>query len=144
MAQAVGDGGQIDDESDIVKLKEMAEQKLIRFRTLLNKKSVQYAELITSAKILMDLNDQLIQNEEAKLKLTEEIDVSTLELLQKRETAETLQANLTALKEEYRVLKSDISALDRKAEFLKTRVKECEDEYDEIGELVKGKKLEVE
>jgi len=53
----------------------------VRFRTLLNRKSVQYAELITSARLLMDLNDQLIQNEEAKLRLTEEIDVSTLEIL---------------------------------------------------------------
>jgi hypothetical protein len=79
--QRVGTEGELDDESDIVKLKEMAEQKLVRFRTLLNQKSVLYGELITSARLLMDLNDQLIANEEAKLRLTEEIDVSTLEIL---------------------------------------------------------------
>ena len=45
------------DEENIVKLKELAEEKLIRFRTLLNKKSVLYSELVTSARILVDLND---------------------------------------------------------------------------------------
>lgn len=48
----------------IVQLKFQAEQKLIRFRTLLNRKSVLYAELLNSARILMDMNDQLILNEE--------------------------------------------------------------------------------
>lgn len=43
-----------------------------------------YSELLTNARILMDMNDQLIANEEQKLKLMEEIDVSTLEILQKR------------------------------------------------------------
>lgn len=67
-----------------MQLKLEAEQKLIRFRTLLNRKSVLYAELLTNARILMDMNDQLISNEEQKLRLMEEIDVSTLEILQKR------------------------------------------------------------
>jgi len=40
-----------------VQLKFQAEQKLIRFRSLLNKKSVLYAELLTNARILMDMND---------------------------------------------------------------------------------------
>ena len=75
-----------EDESQeaIVQLKFEAEWKLIRFRNLLNKKSVMYYELLTNARILMDMNDQLIANEEQKLKLMEEIDVSTLEILQKR------------------------------------------------------------
>ena len=41
----------------IVQLKFEAEQKLIRFRNLLNKKSVMYSELLTNARILMDMND---------------------------------------------------------------------------------------
>ena len=40
-----------------------------------------YAELLMNAKILMDMNDQLILNEESKLKLMEEIDVSHLEIM---------------------------------------------------------------
>lgn len=71
----------------IVQLKFEAEQKLIRFRTLLDRKSVLYSELLTNARILMDMNDQLITNEEHKLRLMEEIDVSTLEILQKRQMA---------------------------------------------------------
>lgn len=77
-----------------MQLKLEAEQKLIRFRTLLNRKSVLYAELLTNARILMDMNDQLISNEEQKLRLMEEIDVSTLEILQKRQMAVDLQEDL--------------------------------------------------
>ena len=40
-----------------------------------------YSELLTNARILMDMNDQLIANEEQKLRLMDEIDVSTLEIL---------------------------------------------------------------
>ena len=83
-----------DGQEAIVQLKLEAEQKLIRFRTLLNRKSVLYAELLTNARILMDMNDQLISNEEQKLRLMEEIDVSTLEILQKRQMAVDLQEDL--------------------------------------------------
>ena len=60
-----------------------------------------YSELLTNARILMDMNDQLIANEEQKLRLMEEIDVSTLEILQKRQMSVDLQENLNALKEHY-------------------------------------------
>ena len=60
----------------------------------------------------MDMNDQLIANEEEKLRLMEEIDVSTLEILQKRQTAVDLQADLNMLKETYTGLKQDIKQLD--------------------------------
>ena len=53
-----------ENQEAIVQLKFEAEQKLIRFRNLLNKKSVMYSELLTNARILMDMNDQLIANEE--------------------------------------------------------------------------------
>ena len=101
------------DQEAIVQLKYQAEQKLIRFRTLLNRKSVLYSELLTNARILMDMNDQLIANEETKLRLLEEIDVSTLEILQKRQIAQDLQVNLNQLKEQYQGLKHDIRQLDQ-------------------------------
>jgi len=41
-------------------------------------------------------------------------------------------------------LKFEISDLDGKAEFLKSRVQECEDDYDENEEMIKIKKLEIE
>lgn len=84
-----------------MQLKFEAEQKLIRFRNLLNKKSVLYQELLTSARILMDMNDQMIANEEEKLRLLEEIDVRTLEIVQKRQSAVDLQRELNELKETY-------------------------------------------
>jgi peptidoglycan hydrolase CwlO-like protein len=51
---------------------------------------------------------------------------------------------LAELKDEYKALKFEIGDLDGKAEFLKTRVKECEDEFDELEEMIKIKKLEIE
>jgi len=38
-------------------LKAIAEEKLIHFKMLLNKKTALYAELLTNARILMDMND---------------------------------------------------------------------------------------
>jgi len=48
------------------------------------------------------------------------------------------------LKDEYKNLKFEIQDLDNKAEFLKTRVKECEDDYDQMDELIMLKQLEIE
>jgi chromosome segregation ATPase len=141
---AASNAADTQEESDIARLKEEAEMKLVRFRTLLNKKAVIHSELITSARVLMDLNDQLIANEEEKLKLSAEIDVSTLEILQKKQSSQHLEGNLSGLKKEYKTLKNDISSLDNKAEFLKQRVKDCEDEYDQMYELVMLKELEIE
>ena len=64
-----------------------------------------YAELLMNAKILMDMNDQLILNEESKLKLMEEIDVSHLEIMQKRQLALEMLEELNMRKEEYKSLK---------------------------------------
>ena len=125
-------------------MKQEAEKKQIRFRTLLNRKSVMYAELMMNARILMDMNDQLILNEEAKLKLMEEIDVSTLEIMQKRQQALELQQDLNGRKEEYKNLKYDIKQLDDKAELYKAKIKELEDEYDQMKEVLMLRNLEIE
>jgi hypothetical protein len=69
---------------DIERLKKLTEEKLINFKNLLNKKSALYSELLTNARVLMDINDQMILNEEEKLKLLEEIDINAIELVQKR------------------------------------------------------------
>ena len=92
----------------------------------------------------MDMNDQLIANEEEKLRLMEEIDVSTLEILQKRQLSVDLQEDLNSLKETYQGLKHDIKQLDQQADFLKGRVRECEDEFDQMQEVVMLKQLEIE
>jgi hypothetical protein len=41
--------------------------------------------MLTNARILMDINDQMILNEEEKLRLLEEIDLDTIELIRKRQ-----------------------------------------------------------
>jgi hypothetical protein len=40
--------------------------------------------MLNNARILMDINDQMILNEEEKLRLMEEIDMNAVELMQKR------------------------------------------------------------
>lgn len=44
-------------DEDLIRLKSLIEEKLINFKNLLNKKSALYAELLTNARILMDIND---------------------------------------------------------------------------------------
>ena len=132
------------DTEHLHRLKQQAEEKQIRFRTLLNRKSVMYAELLMNAKILMDMNDQLILNEESKLKLMEEIDVSHLEIMQKRQLALEMLEELNMRKEEYKSLKQDIQTLDEKAELYKSRVRELEDEYEQMKELLMLRNLEIE
>jgi len=83
-------------------------------------------------------------NEEAKLKLMEEIDVSTLEIMQKRQLALELQQDVNDRKEEYKGLKQEIQMLDDKAELYKARMKELEDEYDQMKELLMLRNLEIE
>lgn len=97
-----------------------------------------------NAKILMDMNDQLILNEESKLKLMEEIDVSHLEIMQKRQLALEMLEELNMRKEEYKALKQDIQTLDEKAELYKSRVRELEDEYEQMKELLMLRNLEIE
>jgi len=41
--------------------------------------------MLINARILMDINDQMILNEEEKLRLLEEIDLDTIELIRKRQ-----------------------------------------------------------
>lgn len=103
-----------------------------------------YAELMNNARMLMDVNDQLILNEETKLALLEEIDLKTVEVIRKRQVVLQLQHDLNHLKTEYKSLKQEINNLDDRAEFLKNKVKECEDEYEQTMELMSIKKLEIE
>jgi len=74
----------------------------------------------------------------------EEIDVSTLEIMQKRQQALELQQDLNGRKEEYKNLKYDIKQLDDKAELYKAKIKELEDEYDQMKEVLMLRNLEIE
>jgi len=117
-------------DEGLARAKKEAEAKLIRLRTLLNKKTVLYAELMTNARMLMDYDDQMVLNEEEKLRLTQDIDVGLLKLLQKRQLAVELADQLAEKKEEYKALKQYIKELDARCEHLKQELKEKDDELD--------------
>lgn len=131
-------------DKDIERLKKLTEEKLINFKNLLNKKSALYSELLTNARVLMDINDQMILNEEEKLKLLEEIDVNTIELVQKRQMVAQMTSSLAEKKANYKGLKREIKMLDDRATFLKQTLIDKEDELDQIRELTSFKDLELE
>lgn len=66
-------------------LKRVTEDKLVRFKTLMNKKQTLYSEMLKNARVLVDFHDQMIINEQTKLQLFEEIDMNAIELVQKRQ-----------------------------------------------------------
>jgi hypothetical protein len=86
----------------------------------------------------------MILNEEEKLKLLEEIDINTIELVQKRQMAAEMTSSLAEKKTKYKGLKREIKMLDDRATFLKQTLKEKEDELDQIRELTSFKDLELE
>lgn len=44
-------------DEDLSRLKRLTEEKLVHFKNLMNKKQTLYAEMLTNARILMDIND---------------------------------------------------------------------------------------
>jgi len=88
--------------------------------------------MLTNARILMDINDQMILNEEEKLCLMEEIDLNASELIKSRQQLAELTSGVKAKKSKYKDLKREIKSLDEKAHYLNFMLKEKEDELDSI------------
>ena len=91
----------------------------------------------------MAYNDQVVRNEEEKLKLQIDIDTSIVELEQLRTLAKELSDQLEHKKGTYKGLKSEIKKLDFQADDLKQQLKEKEDQLDMQEELLMQKKLEI-
>ena len=86
--QAALDSGATDNE--LLKQKELAEQKLAELKEKLNKKHVLFGELLQYARILMDQDDLIVQNDADRLCLQKELDVGRIELAKKTKLAEEL------------------------------------------------------
>ena len=100
--------------------------------------------MLTNARILMDINDQMILNEEEKLRLLEEIDLDAIELIKKRQQLAEMTSGVESKKAKYKDLKREIKQLDEKAHYLNFMLKEKEDELDSIKQDIAMKDIELE
>lgn len=109
----------------------------------MNKKSVLYAELLSNSRILIEINEQIIENEKEKMMLVEEISVNTAEVEMKNQMVDELRERLEENKRIYKQLKKEIKIMDSYAMSLKQMLKEKEDEIDINDELLRQKELEI-
>ena len=56
-------------DADLQRAKQRAERSLTALKDLLNKKSAMYAELLNKSRMLVDMNDQIVKNEEEAMSL---------------------------------------------------------------------------
>jgi len=89
----------------------------------LNEKSVLYDEMYAQAKQLMNRDDLIIKNEEDIIRIKYDIDISKLEMEQKKEIVKELEAKLEQDKAYYKELKIEIKKLEKKHETLQIVLK---------------------
>lgn len=86
--------------------------------------------MLMLAKQLMNRDDLIIKNEEEIIRLKYDIDISKLEMEQKKDLVKDLEATLDQDKATYRELKRDIKALEKRYDQLTFVLKQKEDELD--------------
>ena len=92
--------------------------KMAQYRQTLAEKAVLYDQLHASTKQLINRDDIIIKNEAEIIRLKYEIDISKLEVQQKREVLLELEAELEKEKSHYKSLKVEIIRLEKKAGYL--------------------------
>ena len=91
---------------------------MAQYRQTLAEKAVLYDQLHASTKQLINRDDIIIKNEAEIIRLKYEIDISKLEVQQKREVLLELEAELEKEKSHYKSLKVEIIRLEKKAGYL--------------------------
>lgn len=81
------------------------------YRRILNEKTLLFDQMFSNAKMLMDRDNLIIKNEEEIIRLKYDIDLSKLELEQKRELVKELENKLDDAKTQYKDLKLEIKRL---------------------------------
>lgn len=79
--------------------------------------------MLTNAKQLMNRDDAVIRNEEEIVRIKYDIDLSKLEMEQKKELVVDLEQQLEIEKETYKEIKQEIKKLEKKADFLALTLK---------------------
>lgn len=84
----------------------------------------------------MSMHSQHSRNEQERLQLETSLNLQSVELQQAHQQAIALENEFNDKKQEYKALKRDIELLDRRAEDLKIKLREREDELDQMEELL--------
>ena len=81
-------------DEELQKFKNQCESKLREYRHILNEKSVMYDEMFSMAKQLIHRDQLIIKNQEEIVAIKYDIDISKLELEQKKEMVQELESRL--------------------------------------------------
>jgi hypothetical protein len=98
----------------LTKIKQETESKLKHYRRVLNEKAVLYDQMYAGAKQLMHRDELIIRNEEEIIRIKYDIDISKLEMEQKKELVKELEVKLEDDKTTYKDLKIEIKRLEKK------------------------------
>lgn len=129
----------MNEDQDLTNVKIESELKLKQYRRILNDKSVLYDQMLMYAKQLMNRDDLIIKNEEEIIRIKYDIDISKLEMEQKKELVKDLEATLEQDKATYKELKMDIKKLEKRYDTLTFVLKQKEDELDQLEEIIKDR-----
>ena len=89
----------------------------------MNEKSILYDQMYVSARQLINRDELIIKNEEEIVRIKYDIDLSKLEMEQKKELVIELESQLETLKTTYKELKVEIKRLEKRAEQLQVILK---------------------
>lgn len=126
-------------DSELQQAKEEYEEKLKLYHRLLNEKTILYDQMYVSARQLINRDDLIVNNEQEIVRIKYDIDLSKLEMEQKKELVVELETQLEQLKQQYKELKLDIKRLEKRAEQLTHLLKQKEDEMDQLEEMLRDR-----
>lgn len=96
------------DDAELEEARVACTEKLRLYRQVLNDKGLLYDEMFSMAKQLLHRDQLIVKNEQEIIRIKFEIEISKLELEQKKELVEELENDLADKKAEYKALKHEI------------------------------------
>lgn len=126
-------------DSELQQAKNEYEDKLKAYHRLLNEKTILYDQMYVSARQLINRDELIVNNEQEIVKIKYDIDLSKLEMEQKKELVIDLENQLEQLKQQYKDLKLEIKRLEKRADQLTHLLKQKEDELDQLEEMLRDR-----
>ncbi|CDW71950.1 gas2 domain containing protein [Stylonychia lemnae] len=126
-------------DQELQQAKQEYQEKFKLYHRLLNEKSILYDQMYVSARQLINRDELIIKNEQEIVRIKYDIDISKLEMEQKKELVVELETQLEQLKATYKELKLEIKRLEKRAELLQVTLKQKEDELDQLEEMLRDR-----
>lgn len=118
------------DDAEVQAAKREFEARQKQYQRMLNEQVELFDQMYVNARQLLNRDDLVIRNEEEIVRIKYEIDLSKLELDQKREMVLELEQRLEQAKGDYKELKVELKRQEKRAEQLQAVLKQKEDELD--------------